>query len=379
MRVVEYLLHTLEKNKVEVISEIGTTEIRSCARASTEKNPLRGWRSRRLRQCHGRWLRPGEAQARRSSICRGAGLGNGRAPYTAGIAGTPLLVLIGGQDRRFLHTQPILWGPVEQMARSVCQEVLQSRLALRCAPNIRRALRAVLTPPFGPVALLCPPDLLDSEIHTEATAVRAPALPGFDDETAQEYAAFLAAAKRPAIIASEDVHWSGAAKPLETLAAAYAAPVYAAPYTGMLPISASSPWYAGYLPPSLKQIAERLEDRDALLFVGGAAFARRSTAKARCRGAQRGSATDSHVQPPDEELALACMADLARALTAIVAKTPAKRAPARSAPARAQLELPPAKSGALHPTRPSPLCSSASATPSGSTSRDCRLRTCGSG
>jgi benzoylformate decarboxylase len=41
------------------------------------------------------------------------GLGNGMGNlYTAGIAGTPLLVLVGGQDRRFLHTNPILWGPV---------------------------------------------------------------------------------------------------------------------------------------------------------------------------------------------------------------------------------------------------------------------------
>ena len=123
---------------------------------------------------------------------------------------------------------------------------------------MRSALRTALTPPYAPVALVCPPDLLEHEIQAEPGAVRAPVLAGFDDEAARAYAKFLSSAKRPGIVAAEDVHWSDAAKPVEALAAAFAAPVYAAPYTGVLPIAASSPWYAGYLPPNTKQIAERL-------------------------------------------------------------------------------------------------------------------------
>jgi hypothetical protein len=41
------------------------------------------------------------------------------AACTAGIARSPLLVLVGSQDRRFLHTGPILHGPLEQMVRHV--------------------------------------------------------------------------------------------------------------------------------------------------------------------------------------------------------------------------------------------------------------------
>lgn len=52
------------------------------------------------------------------------GLGNGMGNlYTAGIAGTPLLVLVGGQDRRFLHTNPILWGPLEKMQRRLRRRI----------------------------------------------------------------------------------------------------------------------------------------------------------------------------------------------------------------------------------------------------------------
>jgi thiamine pyrophosphate-dependent acetolactate synthase large subunit-like protein len=35
--------------------------------------------------------------------------------YTAAVAGTPLLVLVGARDSRLLHTGPILDGPLEQM------------------------------------------------------------------------------------------------------------------------------------------------------------------------------------------------------------------------------------------------------------------------
>ena len=105
------------------------------------------------------------------------GLGNGMGTlYTAGIAGTPLLVLVGGQDRRFVHTNPILWGPVEKMAASVCKAVFTLNTTFDAAANIHRALRTAMSPPYAPVALICPPDLLETEIDADASKVT-PALP----------------------------------------------------------------------------------------------------------------------------------------------------------------------------------------------------------
>jgi benzoylformate decarboxylase len=279
------------------------------------------------------------------------GLGNGMGTlYTAGIAGTPLLVLVGGQDRRFLHTQPILWGPVEQMARTVCKAVYGLASRYDAAANVRKALRAALTPPYGPVALVCPPDLLEQEIQDEPGAVRAPALAGFDDATADAFARFLSSAKRLAIVAAEDVHWSDAAKAVEGLAAAFAAPVYAAPYTGVLPVSAGSPWYAGYLPPSVKQIAERLEDRDAILFLGGRGV--RTTLYSEAALPQRKAwiGNDPAAQPAQGEFELACVADIARAAAAILARSHRKE-PAAETAMRPPLDLPPFTHGRLHPTR----------------------------
>ena len=201
MKVVEYLLATLEKNGVECIfGNPGTTEIplvHACERQRRIRYIVA------LSEIAAVPMADGYARAARRlgvvNLHVAPGLGNGMgALYTAGIAGTPLLVLVGGQDRRFLHTQPILWGPVEQMARSVCKEVYVLSSHHDAAANVRRALRAALTPPFAPVALVCPPDLLEQDIEAEAGAVKAPALPGFDQQTAAKYARFLQAAGRPA-------------------------------------------------------------------------------------------------------------------------------------------------------------------------------------
>src|SRR5215212_1035781 len=153
MKVVEYLLETLEANGVEVIfGNPGTTEIplvRACEQHSRIRYVVA------LSEIAAVPMADGYARATRRlgvvNLHVAPGLGNGMgALYTAGIAGTPLLVLIGGQDRRFLHTQPILWGPLEQMARSVCKDVFSLNTRYDAAANVLRALRSALTPPDAP-------------------------------------------------------------------------------------------------------------------------------------------------------------------------------------------------------------------------------------
>jgi benzoylformate decarboxylase len=279
------------------------------------------------------------------------GLGNGMGTlYTAGVAGTPLLVLIGGQDRRFLHTQPILWGPLEAMARTVCKDVFGLNTRYDAAANVRRAIRAALTPPYRPVALICPPDLLDQDITGEPAAVVAPRLPGLDAELGERYARFLDSAKHPVLIAAEDVHWSGAAAALEALAQRIGAPVFAAPYTGVLPVASTSNVYAGYLPPSLKQIAERLAAHDAMLCVGGRGFRTTLFSEASLPRRVAWIGTDPAVQAGGGEFELAAIADPRRALETIGQHLGKARGEIKAAAPRAALDLPSAHKGTLHPT-----------------------------
>ena len=191
MKIAELLLQTLEANGVShIFGNPGTTEIplvRMCERrrklryivALSEVLPCR-------------WLTATRARSAVSGVVNlhvAPGLGNGMGGlYTAGIAQTPLLVLIGGQDRRFLHTQPILWGPLEKMAGSVCKAVFGLNTKSDAVANLRHALRTVMTPPFAPVALICPPDLLEQEIDARAQRINAPALASLTAAEAQRYA-----------------------------------------------------------------------------------------------------------------------------------------------------------------------------------------------
>lgn len=355
MKIAEFLLRTLEANGVRhIFGNPGTTEIplvRACERRRTLEYVVA------LSEVAAVPMADGYARAARRlgvvNLHVAPGLGNGMGNlYTAGIAGTPLLALVGGQDRRFLHTHPILWGRLGEMAGTVCKAVYGLDTKHDAAPNIRRALRTAMTPPYAPVALICPPDLLEEHIDARPAAVHPPRLGAPDGEDAENFAEFLGSAKRPALIAAEDVHWSDAAKALEALANLVRAPVYVAPYTGVLPVASSAACYGGYLPPSMKQIVERLAAHDALLFVGGRGF--RTTLYSDAELPQRKAwlGHDVSVMAPDGEFDVACAADPTLALAAIDRrlrkKTGASRR--RKQPARVAVELP-AAGKTLHPTR----------------------------
>lgn len=354
MKLSEYLLETLERNGVtRIFGNPGTTEI-PLVRACEKRKKLRYVVA--LSEVAAVPMADGYARATRTlgvvNLHVAPGLGNGMGNlYTAGIAGTPLLVLIGGQDRRFLHTNPILWGPLEKMAGSVCKAVFGLNTRFDGAANVKQALRVALTPPYAPVALICPPDLLEQEIDAVPATVSAPVLSALSGGDAQRYARFLTGAKKPALIAAEDVHWNDAGAELETLAMALGAPVYAAPYTGVLPITSRSPCYAGYLPPSLTQIAERLAPHDALFFIGGRGLRTTLYSEARLPQHKAWTGNDPAVLSGDGEFDLACIGDTNQALKQINALVK-PRARRRSASLRPAVALPARRPDAsLHPSR----------------------------
>jgi benzoylformate decarboxylase len=269
--------------------------------------------------------------------------------YTAGIAQTPLLVLIGGQDRRFLHTQPILWGPLEKMAGSICKNVFSLDTAEDAASTIEQALRALLTPPFSPVALICPPDLLEEQFESKAERIEPPPVVALKAENARAYARALMKAQRPALIAAEDVHWNNASGALEKLALALAAPVYAAPYTAALPIDSASPCYAGYLPPSFSQISERLANHDLLFFIGGTGLRTTLYSEPKLPQTKLWIGNNPRARCVDGEFELSAVADTASALTAIAAAVDINRPAIK--PQRPQISLPDADAAIFHPSR----------------------------
>jgi len=353
MKIADYLLQTLKINGLDTIfGNPGTTEIPLVS--ACEQLPGMDYVVA-LSEIAAVPMADGYARASRKpgvvNLHVAPGLGNGMgALYTAGIAGTPLLVLIGGQDRRFLHTDPILWGPVDRMAATVCKAVYGLHTRDDAVANVQRAVQAVMTPPYKPVALICPPDLLNEKLEGATPAiVRAPAPSGLAAADARRYAAWLAKARSPLLVVTEEVYWSGAGKEVEALATALDAPIHAAPYTGVLPVASRARGYSGYLPPSFAQIAQRLAGHDAMLLLGGRGFRTTlySDTRIPMRKAWIGHGPD--IPSFDGGIDLGCIADTACAVRAIREALPGRKAKS-AAPRRAALRVP-AAGRALHPTR----------------------------
>jgi len=134
---------------------------------------------------------------------------------------------------------------------------------------VRRAAKVALTPPTGPVFISLPGDVLDAEAELDfgkPTRVDVRVRPS--DEVLGQLAAKLLAAKRPVILAGQElaVHdaFAEAAELAELLGAAvYQQPV---PYCAQFPTA--HPAYLGALTRNQKQVRAALAPFDLLLCLG---------------------------------------------------------------------------------------------------------------
>src|SRR5438876_554877 len=82
------------------------------------------------------------------------GLGNAMGMiYNAHVEGTPLLVVVGQQDRRLAFGEPVLSGDLLGMARSCVKWGVEVQRVQDLPNAVRRAIQTALTPPTGPVLL----------------------------------------------------------------------------------------------------------------------------------------------------------------------------------------------------------------------------------
>ncbi len=116
-----------------------------------------------------------------------------------------------------------------------------------------------------------------------------------------------------------------------------------------MPIDSSSPCYAGYLPPSFKQISDRLAQHDVLFFVGGTGLRTTLYSEARLPQTKLWIGNDARARAVDGEFELATVTDTGTALTAIAHALEVKR-PAPK-PQRLQTSVPPPQKKVFHPSR----------------------------
>lgn len=203
-----------------------------------------------------------------------AGLGNAIGNLTNARSNrTPLVVTAGQQDYRHIATDPLLSGPLVELAAGAVKWGHEVRTADELGTILRRAFHDAAHPPTGPVFASLPMDLLQQEVAASAppasTIDRASVAGGLE-----ELADLLTgpAVGRVAIVVGDAVAAAGAVASAVAVAEALGAPVYGAPLHGRGVFPPLHPLWKGMLNPAAAAIAPVLEAFDRVLLVGEQAF-----------------------------------------------------------------------------------------------------------
>src|SRR5919197_1805646 len=135
------------------------------------------------------------------------GLGNAMgALYNAKFSGSPLILTAGQQEQGHGLLEPMLYEPLAPVAQPLVKWAIEVTRAADLPRIIHRAAKIALTPPTGPVFLSLPGDVLDETLELDmGRAVRIDSGVRPSDGTLAHIAEMLAAAKRPAILAGQEL------------------------------------------------------------------------------------------------------------------------------------------------------------------------------
>jgi benzoylformate decarboxylase len=202
------------------------------------------------------------------------GLGNAMGMlYDAAKAGAPILVTAGQQDLTFALTEPMLYGDIVEMARSLVKWAVEVHRVEDLPRVVRRAAKVALTPPTGPVFIGLPGDVLNASADLDLgqpTRV-APGLRG-DAEAVNAAASLLARAERPVVLAGDAVSQGHALDALVQLAEQLGAPVYDETVASRCAFPTTHPLYRGNLPRLAVPVRALLSQHDLVLSVGADLF-----------------------------------------------------------------------------------------------------------
>lgn len=202
-----------------------------------------------------------------------AGLANGLiGMLNAARSRTPMVVTAGQQDSRHLVQEPMLSGDLVALAAGASKQALEVHRAEDVGVVLRRAFRLAVTPPAGPVFVSIPMDLLEEDVapppaRTAVDHARPPAASGI-----AAAADLLRGARRPVVVAGDEVGRGDAVAELVAVAEALGAPVFHQPMNDAVDFPMDHPLYAGMLVPENERIRKELEGHDVVLLAGARAF-----------------------------------------------------------------------------------------------------------
>jgi benzoylformate decarboxylase len=198
------------------------------------------------------------------------GLGNAMGSlFNAKFTGTPMILTAGQQEQGHGLTEPVLFGPLVQMAEPLVKWAVEVTRLEDLPRIVRRAAKIATTPPTGPVFISLPGDILNSEAGIElgrSTRVDTRVRPS--EESLQALAARILKAQRPVIIAGDEVVKSDALREAALLAETLGIPAYqcSTPYGAHF--LSESPCFMGALSRLQPQVREVLSPYDLMIVLG---------------------------------------------------------------------------------------------------------------
>jgi benzoylformate decarboxylase len=198
------------------------------------------------------------------------GLGNAMGSlYNASFTGTPMILTAGQQEQGHGLTEPLLYGPLVQMAEPLVKWAVEVTRLEDLPRIVRRAAKIATTPPTGPVFISLPGDILNSEAGIElgrSTRVDTRVKPS--DEALAALAARILKAQNPVIIAGDEIVKSDALQEAAELAQTLGCPAYqqSTPYGAHF--LSESPCFMGALSRLQKQVREVLSPYDLMIVLG---------------------------------------------------------------------------------------------------------------
>ncbi|MGB0571578.1 MAG: thiamine pyrophosphate-binding protein [Alphaproteobacteria bacterium] len=198
------------------------------------------------------------------------GLGNAMgALYNARFTHTPMIITAGQQETGHGLTEPLLYDPLVPIATPVVKWATEVT-RLEDLPRImRRAGKVAMTAPTGPVFISLPGDVLNDRKGIDlGSRTRVDTAMRPTDAGLEAMADRLLAAKRPAILAGNEVVTSDALDEVARFAEVLGAPAFqqTTAYGSFFP--SEHPAFMGALSRNQKEVRGILEDYDLLVVVG---------------------------------------------------------------------------------------------------------------
>ncbi len=198
------------------------------------------------------------------------GLGNAMgALYNAQFSGSPLVVTAGQQEQGHGLLEPLLYAPLVPLAQPLVKWAVEATRVEDLPRILHRAAKVALTPPTGPVFISLPGDVLDREAELDlGRPVRVDARARPSDESLSRLADRLLAARRPVILAGQELAsrdaFAQAAELAELLGAAVLGSTTA--YSAQFPTGHAA--FLGTLTRNQKLTRAALEPYDLLVCLG---------------------------------------------------------------------------------------------------------------